>query len=371
MNKNLHPQSSRVTQRVIAQELGISQPAVGAVLGSHSSNSRIQLSDEMRQRVLETAERLGYRPHRYAQILAKGRSGIIGVLQSSGMLQINIQRTNHVLRLIRENGFHPLVADSTGYPAETETACQSLIDARVEGVLLQNASIGLPQVHQFQDADIPVVALSGGELPHVPQVRADACQGMLDLTHHLLALGYRRMRLMVLGPADGSEDLGWPMTERIKGFRNALTDAGLKCDEPDVWFAKRPADPMVPYRSGFDAMQRILQTSPLPEAVLCSNDDLAIGALCAAAQAGRRVPEDIAVTGFDNSPVSEFTMVPLTTVMQPTERMVRQAMGLLMNLIGGKEITESDRLVKVPCQLVIRQSCGAHLRKPVTDLAQH
>ncbi|MBI4024335.1 MAG: LacI family DNA-binding transcriptional regulator [Verrucomicrobia bacterium] len=314
----------------------------------------------MRQRVLETAQRLGYRPHRYAQILAKGRSGIIGVLQSSGILQINIQRTHHVLRLIRENGFHPLVADSTGYPAETETACQSLIDARVEGVLLQNASIGPSQIRQFQNAEIPVVALSGGELSHVPQVRADVCQGMLDLTNHLLALGYRRMRLLGLAGADGSGDLAWPTAERIKGFRTALTNAGLQYEDTDVQFSQRPADSMVPYRSGFDGMQRILQASPLPEAVLCSNDDLAIGALCAAAGAGRRVPEDIAVTGFDNSPMSEFTMVPLTTVMHQTERMVRQAMEMLMDLMRGKEIPEADRLVKVPCQLVVRRSCGAN-----------
>lgn len=100
-----------------------------------------------------------------------------------------------------------------------------------------------------------------------------------------------------------------------------------------------------------------------PEAVACSNDDWALGALTACAEAGARVPADIALTGFDNILVGNYGAVPLTTVAQPIEQMTNKAVELLVKQVRGEKLSASEELVKMPCQLVVRHSCGAALRQ--------
>ncbi len=351
---------------MIAEKLGISQPAVGAILGNFSRNSRIRVRPETRQRILETARQLGYRLNRHAQGLSRGRSGVIGILETSGMLQVSIQRTDACVRIIRELGYHPLIVTATGYPNERSTACQTLIDARVEGVLLQNVSLGLPELRYFLDAEVPMVSLTGPRFPHVPQVCSDPCHGMRMLTDHLIHLGHRRMLLLLSAPGFVGDvtQLGWQSLERIQGFRAAREAAGLGEEAGDMMIENATVDVTSPHQTGLLAMQKILRRAVRPEVIVASNDDLAIGVLGGAAQAGLRVPEDIAVTGFDNLPIGEMAMVSLTTVAQQTEVMARKSVDLLMRLIRGEEIPESEQQARVPCQLVVRRSCGAKQRTP-------
>ncbi len=115
--------------------------------------------------------------------------------------------------------------------------------------------------------------------------------------------------------------------------------------------------------SGKAEMQRLLQRLNRPEAVVCTNDSWALGALSASSEAGLRVPQDIAIVGIDNDPVCEFTCPPLTTSAQPTEAIAKKAVEILFKQMRGEKLSESEWLIRLPCQLVVRQSCGASLRR--------
>jgi LacI family transcriptional regulator len=199
----------------------------------------------------------------------------------------------------------------------------------------------------------------------VAQVRADARQGMRDLTRHLLRLGYRRLALLTTWPSRIRDEIHcWPIMERVAGFRQAVaeskkTDRSRQPLEAEVIYTDLTDEWSDPYRIGELAMKNLLQNARRPEAVLCSNDDWAVGALAACADAGVRVPQDLAITGFDNAVFSNYGAVRLTTVAQPVEQMTRQAVNLLTRMMRGEKLSPGEQLLQLPCQLVVRRSCGA------------
>jgi DNA-binding LacI/PurR family transcriptional regulator len=213
-----------------------------------------------------------------------------------------------------------------------------------------------------------MVGISGFRLAGIPQVRADVRRGMFDLTNHLLKLGYRRMVLLTQWPlGDLAEAQCWYVKERMDGFRAAAQAAGLGENDAKVVFEDFVSDPAQPYLTGKVAMSKLLKRAPRPEVVLCSNDDWAMGALTACVEAGLHAPEDIAITGFDNSLVSEYGAVPLTTVAQPLEEMAGKAVELICKMMEGRKPAKSEQLVRVPCHLMIRRSSGTTL--PAKEMA--
>lgn len=334
------------TLREIADQAGLSVSTV-----SHIINGRPQrYSAATRQRVERIANRLGYRPNRYAQVMRRQRSGLIGIIQHAGLLQAAMQKANDAMLAVLQAGFEPLNADVLWRPQGIHAVCTSLLDARIEGLILVDAPASFPtdELERFRQAQIPIVALGGVQFPDIAQVRVDARQGMRELTQHILALGHRR--LCFLGP----RALGWPAIERAEGFRAACTEAGLATEEAEIFLVASPNEAMHPYQNGRAAMRELLQRTHRPRAVLCSNDDWAIGALAACAELGVRVPAEMVVTGFDNSLIGEYSMVPLTTVAQPTEVMAQRAVAMLLQLIEGHTLTES--LVRYTGKLIVRAS---------------
>jgi DNA-binding LacI/PurR family transcriptional regulator len=153
----------------------------------------------------------------------------------------------------------------------------------------------------------------------------------------------------------------------MAGFQEAVAQFKQASDDSDeviteITFEDSKVDWGKTFRQGEVAMSKLIQREKHPDAVLCSNDDWAHGALSACADAGVRVPQDIAVTGFDNETFGEFGSVRLTTVAQPTEAMVDKAVGLLFQRLRGEPISAGEELIRLPCHVVVRQSCGASLR---------
>lgn len=305
---------------------------------------------------------------------------MLGMIQFGGETSFGAQRASHVAAAIQKGGYEIFASDVGWHRGGIGAVCGAMLDARVEGVVLVAPAEWFPEseLQQFRKAQIPVVALSGVRRDGVPQVAADNRQGMYDLTQHLLQRGFRRFALVTTWPSQTHREADcWPVLDRVAGFREAIEQAGGKvCDGPRRSF---PTDESGieaevicsefsdywtdPYRLGQDAMGKLLQRARRPQAVVCSNDDWALGALAACAESDVRVPQDIAVTGFDNTRVGGYGAVPLTTVGQPLEKMATTAVEILVKLIRGQKLTASEKLVKLPCQLVVRRSCGAHLQK--------
>jgi LacI family transcriptional regulator len=342
----------------VARLARVSVSSASHILNSRSSRYR----EETKARVEKVARRLGYRPNRFAQAMRRRRSGAIGIIQHAGLLQAAVQKANQAALAVVTAGYEVLNADVLWRPQGVQMACSSMLDARVEGLVLVDPPAGFPssELRRFRDARIPVVALGGARFPGVPQVRVDARQGMRDLTQHLLGLGHRDLCLLIPRMDGGRDEAScWPSLERERGFRDALAAAGVSPRGAEVVLAESPNEAMHPYQNGRAAMRELLRRPRLPRAVLCSNDDWAVGALNACAERRIRVPEDLALTGFDNSMIGEFSMVPLTTVAQPVEAMARRAMEILARLIRAERPREEDRLVRIAGELVVRRSCGS------------
>lgn len=361
------------TQKDLAKAVGVSRRAVGAVVGTGRSQAGIRVSPSTRKRIVATARRMHYSPNRSAQVMRAGRTHTIGMILHASLSQPAFERAYFTSKAVREAGYRFMVHDSILDEGACALAVARLIEARVEGVIVGSYTddFGARELQALRRAGISVVMLSACRHLNAPFVGCDARQGMREMTRHLLGLGYDRLAMM--GPAvsevlDPVRD--WPTHERRAGFREVIESVGGK-----ILGSKGARGAMVtgewvtgllegisafdPFEAGRRTMQGLLRRAERPRAVLCRNDDWAVGAIAACAEAGVRVPDEIAVTGFDNIAVGRMVPPPLTTVAQPSEAMAKKAVELLLRQIRGEKLSTSDELVKLPCQLVVRQSCGA------------
>jgi DNA-binding LacI/PurR family transcriptional regulator len=366
-----------VSQATVARRLGVSVSTVSLALQDDP-----RISTAVRQRVRHVAAKLDYRPSRFARAMRTGKTGLIGVIQHGTSKQFNIQRSVEVIRAIHARGYHPLMGDVMGQPGGGKAACDIMAEARVEGVLLLAPGRWSPsrELARLREFGVPLVAVSGTPMDGVPQVRADARQGMRLLAEHLVRQGRRRLMLLVTRSTPAATpEINWTVVSRIAGFQEAVAAAGgrlhrvdqaavanggaaphlhddggdlagtvIACAAPDV-----ERDECMHAR---DAMRQMLHAGLRADAVLCTNDEWALGVLTACAEAGVRVPRDLAVTGFDGMRYAEYGPVPLTTAAQPLEAMARQAVDLLMRMMDGHQPAAGDMRVELPCRLVVRAS---------------
>ncbi len=365
---------AKITQHQLARKLGVSRSTVAAALNPAST---IKLNEATRQRILEAARELDYRPDRYARVMRGGKSGMIGILHFGGLLQVAAERAFHAAAALRTETYEVVAADLSWSVESVEAACSSLVDARVEGVIVAGMTIPseASNLGRLREEGIPVVALSGNPLDWAPHFRGDTRLGIYDLTRHLLALGHRRLSLFthISTSERDAGDYIWAGSERVKGFSKALIEAGGKIverfsaraakagDAPTGTIAPcaLPSNPFDPFTPGYEGMKAILRGRQRPQAVLCSNDEIAIGAMRACRELGVSIPGELAITGYDDIALSAFCEVPLTTVRQPNQAMAEAAVTSLLRMIDGETIPPSRRLQLFPCEVIVRRSCGA------------
>lgn len=363
---------SAVTQAELAERLGLSRSTVAAALNPQST---VQLKQSTRDRIVQTAERMGYRPHRYAQIMRAGKSGVIGVIHFGGLSQVAAERVWYASHTIQAEGYQVLVNDVSWSPGGVTAGCEAMMDARVEGVLiagLNDALVG-KNLQIFQRAKIPVVSLSGSAIPRVPQVRADTRTAFRELTEHLLICGRRRVVLALalsrevrLDQPETMRRIDWSGSERIEGFYSALVESGGRLVaefsargagiEGRIVRGTYEGTRFDPYRKAAKLMTEELGMGTRPDGLICSNDDWAIGAMMALRVAGLRIPDHVAVTGFDNTSVGACLDVPLTTAAQPSQAMADRAVALLFRSMRGECVPRCP--VSFSCQLIVRASSG-------------
>jgi DNA-binding LacI/PurR family transcriptional regulator len=368
----------RITQSELARKLGLSRSTVAAALNPYSP---IKLNQKTRLRIAKAAEKWNYRPDRYARVMRGGKSGVIGMLNFGGLLQVAAERAFYATKVLHEEGWEILAADLSWDTASTQQACYSLIDARVEGVVVAglNDPEAVSALEQFHASEIPMVALSGNPLgAWAPHFRGDASQAYFQLTRHLLSLGHRRLALMT--PISKSPNplriYSWAASERARGFEEALAVSkgrivpafkDTQAEEPlgVVYDAHASDNPFDPFSTGYAGMKEILAQPVTATAVLCSNDELACGAMQACRDQHIDVPNDIAITGHDDIAFSRYCAVPLTTVRQPNQLMAEAAISALCGLIQGGDAEKPGASQIFPCELIIRASSGAQLKKSV------
>ncbi len=335
----------RVTARDVAELVGVSASTVSRVL----NNSQTDLiSDETRRRVLEAAEQLGYTPDPIARALRGAKSHLIGLIVREIADPFFARLISELSVQARALNYHLVLGHAHSDPTEALTMTKVLDTRHTDGVIvlgdLKDDEAALQQMLEGKHA---VVAVCRGPSPtSLYTINTDNYMGIYRLFDHLVGLGHRRF---------GFIDGGWlgDLRERREAFLSYIQAHDLPL-RPE-WIQAQSNDA----EGGYRAMQHLIACRERPTAVLAADDIMAIGALKAVVDAGLRVPADFSVVGFDDIDLAKFFCPALTTMRQPIDAMSAQVLKLLLELINDPQIVHEETLIRIPPQLVVRQS-SAH-----------
>ncbi|MFF3493201.1 LacI family DNA-binding transcriptional regulator [Streptomyces sp. NPDC002795] len=328
----------------VAREAGVSVGTVSNVI-----NRPEAVADATRARVQAAIERLGYVRSESARQLRAGRSRIIGllVLDMGNPFFVDVARGAE--RAARDTGLGVMVCNSAQSPVEEADYLSLFAEQRVRGVLLTPAEATGPTVEAFRRHDIPFVLVDRvAEGATECSVSVDDVNGGALAVRHLIDAGHRSIAY-VSGPRTLNQ-----VEDRRQGALRALNEAGL----PSSVLRELPTE-RLDVAAGRDAGARLLGLTERPTAVFCANDLLALGVLQSLYAAGVRVPDDIAIVGYDDIEFAAAAAVPLTSVRQPAVHMGALAADLLLEEIEAADepgrVHEHRRVVLQP-ELVVRGS---------------
>ncbi|MBK8046866.1 MAG: LacI family DNA-binding transcriptional regulator [Anaerolineales bacterium] len=337
-----------VTIRELADAAGVSIATVSRVL-NHKSHP---VSEETRVRILALADELGYRPNVAARSLRTDRSSTIGIITDN----IDSPHTTMMIRgiqdTVKQAGYICVVISADWDPEVEREAIHDLVSRSIDGIVFAetwhrsaNETLALN--------NIPFVFVhrqyaSESRLSVTP----DEVYGAHLATQHLLNLGHRR-----IGYINGPEQF-WASADRLRGYRETLAAQGIEYDPALV----ARGDWQV--ASGYAGANQILQANPRLTALFAGNDLMAAGAMYALFDAGLRVPDDVAVVGYDNREIARIFRPSMTTITLPLHEMGQAAAQVLLALLGGEEPPACE--IKIQGRLMVRESCGADpaLREP-------
>lgn len=321
----------------VAERAGVSQPTVSLVLGD---NPEARVADATRQRVLEAARELGYRPNLLARGLSRRRSYALGVVVPDLSNPFFADVVSGVQAVAAEEGYAVLLCEGRHVPAARHL--EELRSRLIDGVILDSAG----------ESSVPVERLEGLNLVLIdeptdrwPGVASDAEEAGRLAAEHLLELGHRR--LAYLGPA--SPAFGFRYRER--GFVARLAEEGLRLDSDRLRRVPAAAE------GGGEGMTSLLALEEPPTGVFCADDRVAVGALKACLAAGVGVPERVSLVGCDDVELARLTSPELTTVRVPAREMGARAARLLVRRLEGGD-TGPGPSRPLPVELMRRGSSG-------------
>lgn len=331
---------ARVRIEDVAAEAGVSMKTVSRVL-----NEEPNVSEATRERVRAVVERLQYRPHPSARVLAGRKSYLVAMLYDNPSSNYLMEVELGVLDACQAQHYNlmlaPLVYDAKDIVSKVESL---VLQSRLDGVVLtppitDDAAL----LARLDELDIPWSSISPTEANRRIGVVVDERSAVAEMIAHLVSLGHRRIAHIRGHAAHGAS--AW----RYAGYRDGLAQAGIAPDdalEMQGGFS---------YESGFEATSRLLDLPDPPTAIFAANDDMAAGAIGAVCERGLSVPADVSVCGFDDTPIARHIYPSLTTVRQPTREMGRLAGLELLKAIRNRG---EGGMVTVPYTLQLRRSTG-------------
>jgi len=322
----------------VCRKSGVSTATVSRVL-----NNSPHVSRESRRRVLDAIDELGYRPSQAARNLVRQSTETIGVVFphiGSGFYSEVLRGIDQVAG---EYGYHLLTAFAHGVSDETQLATRTITDGRADAVILLNLDLPEGVIRKLAGNRTPIVLvdrpLSGGG---IAAVTIDNQTGAALAMSHLLEHGYRDI-VVLAGPGNSYDS-----NQRLAGCRSAAARVEYNLADDRIWCGGFTA------QSGRDVVRKQLSGGRKPPgAILALNDAMALGAYMVLRSRGWRVPEDVALIGFDDCESAEF--VGLTTVHVPMLDLGRAAAETTMQLVEGRT---SVKGCVMPTHLVVRESCG-------------
>ena len=344
---------TRPTAAEVARRAGVSRTAVSFVLNNVTDQG---ISSATRERVLQAARELGYEPNAAARMLASGTTGTVAlVIPKASHLYVDAFLAQLVASINEECHRHglKLLIESTEDEGREPGAFVNLVKSRsIDGLIVVNLrTTEHEHLHRIHDAGIPLVVF-GPRLAHLENVHAmgnDTARSAYIATEHLIGLGHERIAYVSFAPREYHA-----VSEREQGWRDALEAHGLDADPAWAEYANIDA------YSGYLATQRLLARKLNFTALFAGNDTIAFGVIKALNEAGIRVPNDVALVGYDDIPLAAFASPPLTTMQSDPVEHGKEAMQMLLAQLERREDTGGRHVQRV-AKLIVRESCGASL----------
>ena len=337
---------NRVTLKDVAKEAGVSYQTVSKVLKGQGN-----VLADTEARIQAAVQELGYIPNVRARNLREQRSYLIGYSWQPEPPDLYNPILEKFLRSIIEGAErqdHHILTFAWHQKNDQLEKCRSLTQSgHVDGLILSSIDFDDPRVAYLIEQDFPFVTF-GRANPEwdFAYIDVDGEMGLYQMTEHLLALGHRRIAVLAwLESSRTGED-------RLRGYYRAMQKAGIPLKEG--WIDR--GENIV--SAGYNGARRLLQSPPAerPTALISMSDTLAIGAMNAAHDLGLTVGRDVSISGFDDTPLSQYLQPPLTTIRQPIWEVGQRSVELLFQIMEGRELTE--RQILLPPKLIIRQSTG-------------
>jgi LacI family transcriptional regulator len=329
------------TIRDVAREAGVSIATVSRVF-----NQTALVTESTAAHVRTVAARMDYWPNSAARSLITHRTHAIGVLLPDLYGEFFSEVIRGIDMAARREKYQVLVSSSRA-DAETIVSAVRALRGRIDGLIVMAPDADATAAIRDFASRFPVVLLNPGEVDVDCGALSIANQdGAYAAVSHLVQLGHRRIA-MVMGPA-GNLDA----EQRRRGYRMALADGGLE------WAPELELGGDFGESSGFHAASALAALRPRPTAVFAANDYMAIGLMSALREADVRVPQEIAICGFDDIAIAQYLSPPLTTVRVDAYGLGERALQLLVPYARARRPAEPHREV-LPTSLVVRTSCGA------------
>ena len=332
---------AEVRLKDVAEHAGVSVRTVSNVV-----NGFAQVAPATRSRVQASIDALGYRPNMAARTLRRGRTGLVALVVPGLDSPYFAELATHAFRLAEQRGLTVLVEQTDGDPARELALLQGRRNHLVDGVVFSPWTVPEDQLATHSPT-VPMVLLGehdGGATSC--RVAVDNVAAARDATQHLVSVGRRRVAAIGVNPTFAHAT----SRHRLLGYRAALAEAGQVLGpvyEAPVERFKR--------EDGYRAMQRLLEIPDPPDAVFCFTDELALGALRAAAERGLQVPRDLAVIGFDDIEDGRYATPSLSTVAPDKAGIARVALDLVQAQLDGAAVSEP---VTAEHRLVVRETTG-------------
>lgn len=337
-------------QNTVAMPVSIKDVARRAKV-SHSTVSRAlrkpgRVNEVTAARVKQIAREMGYRPNSIGRSLATRRTDTIGVVVTTVADPFVSEVITGVEEVAHNRGYAVFLANSNAEPQREISVVRSFQERRVDGVMVMASRVGSLYMPLLEELNVPIVLIDNqhpGEFAH--SICIDDRGGARMAIRHLIDFGHRRIGY--IGDRYGLQ----ADHDRMTGYREEIESAGIAFSGELIVHGNGRAE------GGRVAIASLLALREPPTAVFCYNDMTAIGALRTLHEAGRKLPEEMSVVGFDDLAIASYVEPPLTTVRQPKAEMGRKAAEMLLDLLGGMR---PQVHIRVAGELVVRESACAN-----------
>ncbi|SDF17689.1 LacI family DNA-binding transcriptional regulator [Terriglobus roseus] len=335
--------SGRIKIQDVARLAQVSLSTVSGVL-----NEKDNIRPETRQRVLDVIAQLGYTPNMFASNLARRRTKLIGIIVSDLLNPFFAEIARALDIEARKHGYETFLASTNFNMEQQGEAVRQMLSLRVAGIAMMTSENDPEAFFQLKASGTPAVYLDNNHsAPTIGTVRVDKRHGMYVAVKHLLELGHRRILLIKNSQRDSNAPPMFSHMERQIGFEEALHQ--YNAADMDVHIIDEPGEPAA---AGLSAVERALKHYRFT-AVVAINDLVALGAFRALQAAGRTIPNDVSVVGFDDTYLCRFLHPPLTTVATPRNELAHSVLDMLFRYVDGEEHVNEPTL---SANIVLRES---------------